>query len=59
MLRSADDLATLMLCSSVPVRNHTSSPRRRRYRATKSQAMISYAVPTWGSAFTYGIDEVM
>ncbi len=39
-------------CSSVPVRNHTSSPMARWYRATMSARMVVYAVPTCGASFT-------
>ena len=39
-------------CSSVPVRNTTSSPQSRRQRASTSAATVVYACPMWGASFT-------
>ena len=44
--------ATGSPCSSVPVRKKTSSPRWRMWRASTSAAIVVYAWPRWGSAFT-------
>ena len=41
----------LVPCSSVPVRNTTSSPQRRRQRASVSAATDVYACPMWGASF--------
>ena len=39
-------------CSSVPVMNQTSSPRRRCQHASTSALTVVYAVPTCGASFT-------
>jgi hypothetical protein len=39
-------------CSSVPVRNHTLSPRCRCQRVSTSPAVVVYALPMWGASFT-------
>ncbi len=44
--------ATGSPCSSVPVRKNTSSPRWRMCRASTSVAIVVYAWPRWGCAFT-------
>ncbi len=44
--------ATGSPCSSVPVRKNVSSPRWRMWRASTSAAIVVYAWPRWGCAFT-------
>ena len=44
--------ATGSPCSSVPVRKNTSSPRWRWCRARMSAAIVLYAWPRCGAAFT-------
>ena len=39
-------------CSSVPVRNMTSSPQSRRQRARASATTVVYAWPMCGTSFT-------
>ncbi len=44
--------STFVECSSFPMRNRTSKPARRLYRAMQSAPIFSYAVPRCGFWFT-------